>query len=35
MDCRDDDPATYPGAPEICGDARDQDCDGIDKIDCQ
>jgi hypothetical protein len=30
MDCRDDDPATYPGAAEICGDGRDQNCDGID-----
>jgi hypothetical protein len=30
MDCRDNDPATYPGAPEICGDSRDQDCDGYD-----
>ena len=30
MDCRDSDPATYPGAVEICGDGRDQDCDGTD-----
>ena len=30
MDCKDSDPATYPGAVEICGDGRDQDCDGTD-----
>jgi hypothetical protein len=35
MDCRDDDPATYPGAAEICGDARDQNCDGIDETSCR
>ena len=34
MDCRDDDPATYPGAVEICGDGRDQNCDGIDQTSC-
>jgi hypothetical protein len=27
-DCRDDDPATYPGATEACGDGVDNDCDG-------
>jgi len=25
-DCDDDDPATYPGATEVCGDGVDQDC---------
>ena len=33
-DCRDDDPATYPGAVEICGDGRDQNCDGSDWNSC-
>jgi hypothetical protein len=32
MDCKDSDPATYPGAAEICGDTRDQDCDGSDAV---
>jgi hypothetical protein len=27
-DCDDADPATYPGAPELC-DARDNDCNGV------
>ena len=30
MDCQDTDPTIYPGAPEICGDTVDQDCDGTD-----
>ncbi|MBI2378393.1 MAG: hypothetical protein HYV07_30625 [Deltaproteobacteria bacterium] len=29
-DCNDQDAAIYPGAEEICGDQRDQDCDGAD-----
>jgi len=35
MDCRDNDPATYPGAAEICSDGRDQDCDGFDLTGCK
>jgi uncharacterized protein (TIGR03382 family) len=27
-DCDDTDPATYPGAPEVTGDEKDQSCDG-------
>ncbi len=29
-DCDDSAPATFPGAPEVCGDGVDQDCDGSD-----
>lgn len=32
MDCDDNDGSVYPGAPEICGDGVDQDCDGADAV---
>ncbi len=27
-DCDDSDPNVHPGAPEVCGDGVDQNCDG-------
>ena len=29
LDCNDDDPNTYPGAVELCGDSVDNDCDDL------
>lgn len=33
QDCDDSDPATHPGAPEICRGGRDENCNGL--IDCE
>ena len=33
-DCNDGDPLSYPGAPEVCGDAVRQDCSDADPADC-
>jgi len=35
MDCNDHDASAYPGAVEVCGDGRDQDCDGGDWNNCK
>jgi subtilisin family serine protease len=31
LDCDDSDDQVYPGAPEVCSDGVDQDCDGVDR----
>jgi hypothetical protein len=33
-DCDDADPNTWPGAPEVCGDAERQDCSAFSPYDC-
>ena len=33
-DCDDADAAVYPGAPEVSGNTIDEDCNGIDALDC-
>lgn len=37
LDCADCDPAdptVFPAAPEVCGDGIDQDCTGVDAVEC-
>jgi len=31
-DCNDGDPSIYPGAPDVCGDGLDTNCDGLDPV---
>lgn len=35
VDCDDNDASTYPGAPEICGDNKDNNCNGITDESCR
>ena len=32
VDCNDGSNGIFPGAPEVCRDGIDQDCDGVDKL---
>lgn len=34
QDCDDQDPTVFQGAPEVCGDGIDQNCNGLDSDDC-